>query len=418
MRDQRIDDVSQSAGICQSYAIYERNAPSLANTTSTSHEPSALWTPQISNARERLQSEAATQSQRRMAEMTDDDYDNLKKQHHDLQGQRGQVIDTRFALVGRRSELQHCISSIQREQTEFLVRVRSLTPADAEFQAALSSAINSIQRAQDSLSQQLEQTKNLEKQLNKLEYGLGKEENAFFGRLSAALPSIIKTAASHPPPADITGSEGLDHVKRTTLQAFHDKSSDVPILEERLAELEYTFGVERSQRETRANLGQPILPPDLEFYSQYHQDRELLQAELAQTRNEVSRLQSRCVQLGLIPPPPAPPSINHDTAVASEQAPRKARSWVHASESGKHLECSFFSEGHRMPQLPTPTLPKFANPRERIHRWIAESQATAEAPEAQDSENSSISGHAQNESSSGANNGPRSERSWEEVDEE
>ncbi|KAL1638749.1 hypothetical protein SLS58_008673 [Diplodia intermedia] len=332
--------------------------------------------------------------------MATDDYDSLYQQHFDLQGRRGEIIDTRFDLIGQRSALQDHISTFQQAAEELIAQVKALSTDD---QTLLSPAIASIQLSRDSLSQQLGQTQELEKRLNKLEYKFGKEENEFFGSLRAALPALVKAAqvptASPSPAANLTPSEALEEIRKTTLQAFYDKSSDVPILEERLVELDHTFDSERGHRETRTTLGQPILPPDLEFYTQYHQDRESLQAELAQTRSQVNRLQARCVQLGLIPPPPTPPNINEDIAGVSKQVPPKARSWMHSSESGKDLEYSFVSDGHQMPKLPN-----FANPRDRINQWITEARDTAEPPDAPGSGNSSNGQHPQGASGSEANN--------------
>lgn len=361
--------------------------------------------------------------------MASDNYDSLYKRHFDLQGRRGGIIEIRFELIGRRSELQDCISDFQQAQEELLVQVENLDAA-SQHASPLSSAIGSIKRVQENLSQQLEQTISLEQRLNGLEYELGKEENEFFGNLRTAIPSLIKTAqapGTRPPAEESALGQEENDSREQTLKAYYDKSSDVPLLEEQLAELDQTFDFERGERETRLNLGQPISPPDLEFYSQYQQEKESLQRQLTQTKAEVNRLKAECVQLGVAsPPPPPPPGIHHDIGKTSEEKPRRALSWIHSPGSRTRLEQSSFSDGPHMPQ-PSMPLPNLENPRDRINEWIAEARVTAEPPEDAISETVSNSAQRQSDSSPGSKKDgasglvsarPESPESWEEVDEQ
>lgn len=296
----------------------------------------------------------------------------LHERHDRLQSQRGDTIHARIDVIGRRSALQQRICDCRQAQDRLLGLLQSVCPSatESEQAAGMLSAISSIQQLQEGLGQDLEQTKQLEQTLSSLEFDLGREENAFFGDLHAAV-SHLAPAAEPEHPRSTTAEARGDGL----LQAYYDRASEVPILEERLSELEYTFADERAQRETRTNLGQPISPPDLEFYTQYNQDKEDLQRESDQTRSEVAALRSRCIRLGLIPEPPEPPSVGAGPAALPEEEIHRARSWAHPPQPANELDRSFLSE--------RPTLPGSlrGNPRERINVWLEEARAIAGAPE-------------------------------------
>lgn len=312
--------------------------------------------------------------------MVANDPESLYERHHQLHDRRGKTIETRFGMIGQRTALQKHMFEYQEAlgSLSTLLEEFKLDNARSEEIYHIRSSIAGVQRSQISLSQQLQQTKDFEAHLNLLEYELGKEENQFFSSLRTTIPSLIRTAQSPDkilaPASESTLSHAARKEDEDLLHTFYDRSSDIPILQERLAEVEDTFAYERAQRETRADLGQPISPPDLEFYTQYYQDKETLQLELSHKRSEVAQLRTECIRLGLLPENPSGPNRSMEIGSKSEENAHRARSWAHFPESTGALEQSFLSD----PQKVTPT---FVNPRERIDTWLAEAQIT-EAPEA------------------------------------
>ncbi|KAF2087090.1 hypothetical protein K490DRAFT_57162 [Saccharata proteae CBS 121410] len=72
---------------------------------------------------------------------------------------------------------------------------------------------------------------------------------------------------------------------------------------ERLNNLEIDYGEERTARETRTNLGQPMSLPDIDFYDEYNQQRHFLRQGLLKTEAEVEELRRQCVTAGLMSEP-------------------------------------------------------------------------------------------------------------------
>lgn len=320
-----------------------------------------------------MQDRSNSPSRDRNSDMASNDYDNLFQRHYHLQSQRNEAIETRIGVIEQRAALRQRISDYREAQGTFQVQLEAFSTDNAppESIAPLLASIRHIQRSQDDLFRHIDHTKELEAQLNQLEYDFGKEENGFFGDLRTAIPSILKTAqmpdkASHPA-SESTISRGSGH-RRVLLEKFYDKKSDIPVLEERLAELEDTFAYERAERETRADLGKPISPPDLEFYTQYNQDKETMQRELRRKRNEVARLEAECVQRDLLPGHPQMPDTGAQAGETAGEQVQKAQSWAHSPKSEANLEQSFLSDRHEI-------IPPFANPRERINTWLEEARS-------------------------------------------
>lgn len=322
------------------------------------------------------QGQSGSPAPRRRSEVAASDHDKLYERHYHLHNQRGETIATRIDVISQRSTIQQRVSDLEQTLEELSRRLKSFVPegSGSEGNVPLLSAINNTQRQQEELVREMEQMKKLELHLNSLEYDLGKEEVGFFETLRTIVPALIKAAEAPNQPILRAPTPVSEH---DLLKTYYDQVSDIPILEERIAELEDTFGEERAERETRTNLGEPISPPDLEFYSQYNQDKEDFARELSQKRNEVARLLSRCIKIGLLPQPSKPPSIDGEMELVGDEKVNKASSWSPGPNGSASPEQSFHSDGH---ELSIEDLPSLGSRRTRINEWL-EGSPTARLPE-------------------------------------
>ncbi|KAK8176927.1 hypothetical protein IWX90DRAFT_481981 [Phyllosticta citrichinensis] len=210
----------------------------------------------------------------------------------------------RVNLITQREKTKRGRDYYQKAQNEVLSGLETLLESipPRRIPPELIESVNNLYRIQDELDEEQQFLDQMERRQGADEYRLtnvlseiseivekiypGLRNKQYDGRQLSY--SRIKSAAT---------SEAEDPL----LQAYYDKRSSVPILFERLLELESGHAEERAERESRTNLGEPVSPPDLEFYQEYSRTRDSLAYDFRSAQREAEELFSRCINEGLLP---------------------------------------------------------------------------------------------------------------------
>ncbi|KAK8205240.1 hypothetical protein IWZ01DRAFT_89795 [Phyllosticta capitalensis] len=205
----------------------------------------------------------------------------------------------RVNLISQREKTKRGREYYREAQDEVLSRIESFM-GSKKIPSELIESVNNLYRVQDDLDDEQQDLDEMERRQGADEYRLTNVLTDISDIVEKIYPGLRSKyddrQLSYPIKSSAT-SEAEDPL----LQAYYDKRSSVPILFERLLELESGHAEERAERESRANLGEPVSPPDLEFYQEYSRTRESLAYDFRAAQRDAEVLFSRCIHEGLLP---------------------------------------------------------------------------------------------------------------------
>ncbi|KAK7551381.1 hypothetical protein IWX49DRAFT_292994 [Phyllosticta citricarpa] len=210
----------------------------------------------------------------------------------------------RVNLISQREKTKRGRDCYQKAQNEVLSGIETLleTIPPRRIPPELIESVNNLYRIQDELDKEQHFLDQMERSQGADEYRLTNVLTEISEIIEKICPGLRnKQYDVRQPTYPRIKSSAASEAEDPLLQGYYDKRSSVPILFERLLELESGHAEERAERESRTNLGEPVSPPDLEFYQEYSRTRESLAYDFRTAQREAEELFSRCINEGLLP---------------------------------------------------------------------------------------------------------------------